>query len=337
VKKTLGLALVFLILVVGGVLSYGWVLVHRPYQGYTEEVVLEVPLGLGSEEIVGLLHSRGVIEHAYPALAYLYFSSYRGRLQAGEYLFNGPMDIGAVFEKLAEGNVRLYTLTVPEGLRLDQIAERWESGGFGDREGLIEAAEAALPLILEFDPAAVSVEGYLFPETYSFPRNVTPEEAISAMILGFQGAIARLSEEVPPDAWPLDLNRTLILASLVESEAAVADERVLVSSVFLNRLSRRMRLECDPTVIYALIQAGSYRGRLLRADLTFDSPYNTYVYGDLPPGPISNPGYSSMLAAVQPAETDYLYFVRTDGGRHTFSRTLTEHNRAVAVYRRSTQ
>ena len=126
----------------------------------------------------------------------------------------------------------------------------------------------------------------------------------------------------------------LILASLIESETAVAEERVLVSSVFLNRLDRGMRMECDPTVIYALIQDGNYRGRLLREDLSYDSPYNTYVYADLPPGPIANPGYLAMLAAVRPAETDYIFFVRSEGGRHAFSRTLAEHNRAVAAYRR---
>jgi UPF0755 protein len=127
------------------------------------------------------------------------------------------------------------------------------------------------------------------------------------------------------------------MASLVESEAQIADERVLVSSVFHNRLDRGMRLECDPTVIYALLLEGEYTGRILRRDLAVDSPYNTYVYGGLPPGPISNPGYAALRAAIAPATTDYIFFVRTEGGRHTFSRTLAEHNRAVAEYRRMEQ
>jgi UPF0755 protein len=154
------------------------------------------------------------------------------------------------------------------------------------------------------------------------------------MIRGLVSALDRLRAEVDPESWPLDLNRMLILASLIESEVAVSDERDLVSSVFLNRLERGMRLECDPTVVYGLIQDGAYRGRLLREDLSYDSPYNTYVYRNLPPGPIANPGYLSMLAAVRPAETDYIFFVRAEAGRHTFSRTLAEHNRAVAAYRR---
>ena len=153
---------------------------------------------------------------------------------------------------------------------------------------------------------------------------------------GQDGIQVALEQEVPREDWPLDLNDTLKLASLVESEVAVADERALVASVFMNRLDRNMRLECDPTVVYALIQDGSYRGRLLLVDLEFDSPYNTYRYPSLPPGAISNPGYQSMLAAVRPAETDYIFFVRTEGGRHAFSRTLAEHNRAVAEYRRMT-
>ena len=155
------------------------------------------------------------------------------------------------------------------------------------------------------------------------------------MVRGFATAVRLLETEIARDEWPLDLTDALILASLIESEAAVADERVVISSVFHNRLGRGMLLECDPTVIYALKLDGSFRGRLLREDLDFDSPYNTYRYPELPPGPIANPGYQSLLAALSPDETDFVFFVRTDGGRHTFSRTLAEHNRAVAAYRRS--
>jgi UPF0755 protein len=184
------------------------------------------------------------------------------------------------------------------------------------------------------NPRAVSAEGYLFPETYSFPKGASARDAVTSMIAAFRNTLARLEQAVPPSEWPLDLNDTLILASLVESEVAVADERALVASVFMNRLERNMLLECDPTVVYALIRDGSYRGRLLRVDLAFDSPYNTYRYPRLPPGAISNPGYEALLAAVRPAESDYVFFVRTEGGRHNFSRTLAEHNAAVAEYRR---
>jgi UPF0755 protein len=157
------------------------------------------------------------------------------------------------------------------------------------------------------------------------------------MLDAFAAAIRRLEEEVGPEQWPSDLHSTLTMASLIESEAQVADERVLVSSVFHNRLARNMRLECDPTVIYGLLLAGKYTGRILRQDLTYDSPYNTYVYPGLPPGPISNPGFAALLAAVRPATTEFYFFVRTEGGSHTFSRTLAEHNQAVEEYRRMVQ
>lgn len=316
-----------------GIAVYGWQQVHRPFKGYGGQLVIDVPSGYGSREIVDLLIDEGVLESRYLSLAWLFLSSDRGRLQAGEYVFDEPLDVPGVFRVLAEGKVRLYSLTIPEGFRVDQIAKRWEEAGFGDQEGFLMAAEAALPLVHKINPEAGSVEGHLFPETYSFPRGISAERAVEVMVSAFEDALARLEKEVPRSEWPLDLDGTLKLASLIESEVAVPDERELVASVFLNRLHRNMLLECDPTVVYALIQAGSYHGRLLRADLNFDSPYNTYRYPNLPPGAISNPGYHSLLAAVRPAETEYLFFVRTDGGRHTFSRSLAEHNRAVAAYR----
>lgn len=321
-------------LAVVGTGAYGWYEIHREYKGYANELVVDIPPGMGAREILGLLEDEGVIENRYLATLWLYFSGYRGNLQAGEYVFAEPLDVGDVLRRLAEGRVRLYSITIPEGFRIDQVADRWEQEGFGKREEFLEAAEDALPLVREFSPDASTTEGYLFPETYSFPRGTPAGKAVQSMIEAFRDTIGRLEREVPRTEWPLDLNGTLILASLIESEVAVSDERVLVSSVFLNRLERKMPLECDPTVVYALMREGLYRGRLLRVDLDFDSPYNTYRYPSLPPGAISNPGYLSLFAAIQPAETAYLFFVRREGGRHTFSATLAEHNRAVAEYRR---
>jgi UPF0755 protein len=315
---------------------YGRHRLIQPWQGYEGEAVVDIPPGIGSEEIVDRLVRAGVIRDRNLALAWLYFSPYRGRLQAGEYAFSAPIPAPEVFARLADGKVRLYTLTIPEGLRADEVADRWEEAGFGDRGEFLEAAAAALPQVREINPQATTVEGYLFPETYSFPRGTTAASAVRAMVRTFAESLARLEEEIPRSEWPLGLNDMLILASLIESEVAVADERSLVASVFTNRLARNMRLECDPTVVYALIQDGSYRGRLLRVDLAFDSPYNTYRYPGLPPGAISNPGFDSLRAAVDPADTEYIFFVRTEGGRHTFSRTLAEHNDAVAAYRRMT-
>ena len=333
-KKGIAVLSLVAIVVVAGIFAYGAYLVTQPHPLPADEVVVEIPPGYRSEEIIDLLLENGILEGRLSALVYLYFSPYRGRLQAGEYLFDESLTVEGVFQKLARGEVRLYTFTIPEGLRVSQIALRWEQERFGTSEDFQNASSAALTDVLEINPDAVSVEGYLFPETYSFPRDVTAPEAVNAMLGGFRDAVRRLEETVDRSEWPLDLNDVLVLGSMIESEAAVADERVVISSVFHNRLDRGVKMDCDPTVIYALIQDGNYRGRLLREDLTFDSPYNTYVYGGLPPGAISNPGFASLLAAVQPDDSDYMFFVRSEGGRHAFSRTLAEHNRAVAAYRR---
>lgn len=324
-----------LLIVALGVFVYGWALVQQPYRGYLGEIVVEIPAGFGSQEIIELLFSKGVVRSRHAAIAYLYLSPYRGKLQAGEYLFDQAVNVEAVLRKLAHGEIRLHKFTVPEGLILSEIAELWARNQLGPRDEFLAAAQAALPLAQKFVPSAISVEGYLFPETYSFRLGVTAAEGVEAMLQGFAAAVSRLEEAVASDTWPLDLKETVIMASLIESEAGIADERPLISSVFHNRLRRGMLLECDPTVIYALRLEGSYRGRLLRVDLDFDSPYNTYMYPKLPPGPIANPGYHALLAAIAPAESDFLFFVRSDGGRHAFSRTLAEHNRAVAAYRRS--
>jgi UPF0755 protein len=223
---------------------------------------------------------------------------------------------------------------VPEGLTLTAIAQKWETDGFGSADDFSKAAAESIDLVHDFDVKATSVEGYLFPETYSFRRQTTARQAVQAMIARFQQIVGRLQHDATPEKWPLNLHDIVILASLVESEAAQPDERSLIASVYLNRLNRHILLQCDPTVIYALQRADRYRGTLTLTDLKFQSSYNTYMNPGLPPGPISNPGYPSLLAAIQPASTQYLYFVRTVDAHHTFSETLADHNRAVAAYRK---
>ena len=257
----------------------------------------------------------------------------RYKLQAGEYLFDRPMTPVEVIKKIASGNVFLHKFTVPEGLTVDETAAKWEEQGFGAASDFVSAAQQEVGRIQELDPQAQSLEGYLFPETYSFPAHTTARQAVDAMVNRFKTVVARLDSDVPQKDWPLALHNAVILASLVESEAAHEEERTLVASVYWNRLKVKMLLQCDPTVIYALAQADQYKGRLTLADLKYRSPFNTYVYPGLPPGPIMNPGYASLRAAIQPAESRYLYFVRTTEGRHTFSENLAAHNRAVAAYR----
>lgn len=299
-----------------------------------EGLTIEIPRGLGAREIVGLLKEKNVIRNSNVAFAYILYSGFRNKLQAGEYLFDHPQTIPEVVHKIANGLVYLHKFVVPEGLTVAATAQKWQEQGFGPAEDFKNAANNAVDLVRQFDGKAVSLEGYLFPETYSFPAHTSPRQAIETMIARFRQMAAKLRQSVPEDKWPLDLHGTVILASLIETEAAQPAERSLVASVYLNRLKQHVLLQCDPTVIYALAQADRYAGKLTLADLKFKSPYNTYLNPGLPPGAIANPGYASLLAAMQPAATKYFYFVRTLEARHTFSETLAAHNRAVAAYRK---
>ena len=299
-----------------------------------EGLIIEIPHGLGAREVVGLLKEKKVIESPPAALAYILYTGARHKLRAGEYFFGHPQTIPEVVDKLTSGLVYLHHFTIAEGLTVEATAQRWQQEGYGSGEDFKKASADAVGLVRRFDPKAVSVEGYLFPETYSFPAHTSPRQVIESMIGRFQQVASKLRQAMPEDKWPLNLHDTVILASLVESEAAQPDERSVIASVYLNRLNRHILLQCDPTVIYALEQSDKYLGRLTLADLRFQSPYNTYVSPGLPPGPIANPGYPSLLAAIQPANTNFLYFVRTTEARHTFSETLAAHNRAVAAYRK---
>ena len=324
--------LLFLLVVAGSLLYFRqqWSSVGEPVEGGT----LEIPRGLGTRAIVGLLAEKKVVPNGFSALVYIFYSGTKNKLQAGEYLFDHPMTIPEVIGKIASGSVALHKFTIPEGFTVDAIATKWQDEGFGSAEDFSKTAASATDLVRHVDEKATSIEGYLFPETYFFRKHTTARQAVEAMTARFQQIADKLQQAVPRDKWPLGLHDTVILASLVETEAAQADERPLVASVYLNRLNRHILLQCDPTVIYALARASRYRGTLTLTDLRFDSPYNTYMKPGLPPGPIANPGYASLLAAIQPASTNYLFFVRTVEYRHTFSETLTAHNRAVAAYRK---
>jgi len=335
------LSVCLLLLIVAGLLGYLYLdremgALHAP----PSSTAFEIPPGLGAREVLKLLHTRGIIGNENLAMAYLVISGQRKNLKAGEYLFDRPVTTREVIETLVKGSVYLHKFTVPEGLTLPKVALQWEQQGFGDAGSFLEAAKDSLDLLQEFEgeqPASESLEGYLFPETYFFPIRTTPRQAIEAMVGRFRSVIAQLNNKTPAESWPLSLHDTVILASLVEAEAAVDEERPLIASVFLNRLKLRMLMQCDPTVIYALEKANRYQGQLTKADLKFDSPYNTYRYAGFPPGPIANPGKRSLEAAIRPALGKDLYFVRTTEGRHTFSENLSAHNRAVTAYRAQTR
>lgn len=330
-RKLRLLAVLFLLLVFagGGGYLYFQQQLKVAHKSPTADKPIEIPSGLGARGVIKLLHDKGVIADENLALAYIAISGNRAELKAGEYLFDKPLTIPEVVAKLAAGEVYLHHLTIPEGLTVAEISGYWEAQGFGKAEEFMDAATSSTDLVKDFD--SKSLEGFLFPETYSFPVRTTPRKAIEAMVGRFRVVVDQIKKKSPN--WPLSLRETVILASLVEEEAKLDEERPLVASVFMNRLKKKTLLQCDPTIIYALEQAHQYRGRLLTADLKLDSPYNTYRYAGLPPGPISNPGRRSLEAAAKPADTEYFYFVRTTDNHHTFSESLAAHNRAVAAYR----
>ena len=331
------LARCLLILVVLGLLGYLYIqreinTFHTP----TSAEAFEIPPGLSARAVLKMLSEQGLIANERLTMTYLVLSGNRKSLKAGEYLFDQAVTTRQVIDALVSGAVYLHKFTVPEGLTVTEVAAKWEEQGFGKAEEFVEAAKESVDLV-DFEGgdsgAGASVEGYLFPETYSFAIRTTPRQAIETMVGRYRSVIEQLGNRFPAESWTLNARDTLILASLVEAEAAVDDERPLIASVFLNRLKQRILLQCDPTVVYALEKSNRYQGTLTRADLRFDSPYNTYRYAGLPPGPIANPGMRSLEAVIRPASSRYLYFVRTTGGRHTFSENLAAHNRAVSAYR----
>jgi UPF0755 protein len=221
-------------------------------------------------------------------------------------------------------------VTFPEGLTINAMAHLFERSGLGPAEAFTTAA-GAVELVEDFDPKAPDLEGYLFPDTYALPRDATAAQLVGLMVARFREAFDNALREEGARRG-LTVRQAVTLASLVEKETARADERAIVSAVYHNRLKRRMLLQCDPTIIYALEQAGTYDGNLRRRDLSLDSPYNTYRYAGLPPGPIAAPGRAALEAAVRPAESDYLYFVSRNDGSHVFASTLREHNANVREF-----
>jgi UPF0755 protein len=236
----------------------------------------------------------------------------------------------AVVDTLARGQVYLRSITFPEGLTRQEMAEVFGRSAFGTAETFLAASER-VELVEALDPDATDLEGYLFPETYSLPRDATAGDLVEAMVRQFE----RIFDEtlrVQAAALEMSIREVVTLASLIQRETGLDEERPIVSAVYHNRLGRRMPLQCDPTVIYALQRAGVYDGNLTRENLRFDSPYNTYVYPGLPPGPIAAPGAADLRAAVQPADVSHLYFVSRNDGSHVFADSLREHNRNVQEY-----
>ena len=300
----------------------------RPYKGYAEsEQFVDIPPGTGPASIGRRLAGAGVIRDTLGFRFELARTGTGRRLQAGEYRFDRPMTVKEVVEKIARGDVYLLPITFREGLTIREMAQLFESKGLGQAAAFVTAASGATP-IHGIDPVARDLEGYLFPDTYAMPRRATAAQLVARMVTAFEKVLTpKLRAEAA--ARGLSVRELVTLASIVEKETGKAAERPLVAAVYANRLKVGMGLQCDPTVIYALERAGRYDGNLTRENLQFDSPYNTYRYAGLPPGPIASPGQASLEAAAHPADVSYLYFVSRGDGSHAFASTLDEHNHNV--------
>ena len=319
-------------LVAGAAAWWAYRQVVEPYRGYdAAEVFVDIPSGSGPARIGERLAAAGDVQDASVFRAGLLISGRARALKAGEYRFSEPMHVLDVIDKIARGDVYKRLLTFREGLTIAEMAQVFEQRGFGKAAEFEKAATNAA-LINDLDPGARDLEGYLFPETYSLPRDTPASDVVSQMVAGFKNALTPdIQSAIAADG--LSVRQLVTLASLVEKETGTGDERPLVAAVYRNRMRIGMPMQADPTVIFALQKAGKYSGNLTREHLReLDSPYNTYRYPGLPPGPIAAPGRLSLQAAAKPADVDYLYFVSRNDGTHVFASTLEEHNRNVFTW-----
>ncbi|HZP49142.1 MAG TPA: endolytic transglycosylase MltG [Vicinamibacterales bacterium] len=329
-KKLLAL-IVLLVAAAAGAGAWLYVRARQPYKGFAgDEQFVEIPQGAGSRTIGDRLVQGGVVRDQLTFRAALWLTGQGRRLKAGEYRFDRAMTPAEVIDKLARGDVFVLHLTFPEGLTSFEMAKIFESHGLGPAAAFVDAARDA-SLVRAIDPDATSLEGYLFPETYAVPRHTDAAKLVRLMVAQFERAWTPALRDAAA-AQHLTPHAAVTLASIVEKETAQPAERPTVAAVYENRLRIGMPLQCDPTVIYALELAGRYDGNIHKQDLAIESPYNTYRYPGLPPGPIASPGRAALEAAVHPAAADYLYFVSRNDGTHVFARTLDEHNRNVRKF-----
>jgi len=327
--------LVILLLLAGAAAGYFasslWSQIHEPFKGYdgTEQFVT-IPAGAGASDIRQRLIDARVVRDDTTWRAALRYTGNARALKAGEYRFDRPMSAIEVIDKVARGDIYTRRITFPEGLTVAEMARVYEDREFGTAKDFLAAARNAA-LIKELDPQADDLEGYLFPETYALPRGTPADRLIAMMVDRFKASYpADLQEKAR--AQGLTTRQVVTLASLVEKETGKAEERPVVAAVYRNRMRIGMGMQADPTVVYALQKAGRYDGNIRREDLSFDSPYNTYRYPGLPPGPIAAPGRASLEATLSPADVPYLYFVSRNDGSHVFATTLAEHNANVREF-----
>ncbi|MGC2183416.1 MAG: endolytic transglycosylase MltG [Terriglobales bacterium] len=310
--------------------------------------------GYSTRRIAAELQAAGVIKSR---LAFILWHRFHRRqsLKAGEYLFDKTARMLEVNDRLVRGDIYVHTVVIPEGFTMFDIAQAIQDAGLGSSQDFLAVAQSDRELISDLAPEAKSLEGYLFPNTYEFTRTQSMKDIAAVMVRQFRQVAAQigltttganpnsltmvgLTPNGPtPSGQGMDVQKTVTMASIIEKETAVPEERAVVASVYYNRLAHRIALQADPSVIYAEMLNGNYSGSLHHEDMAFQSAYNTYAHPGLPPGPIGNPGRTSLEAALHPAQTDYYYFVSDGNGHHRFSRSLEEHNQNVAKLRQAMQ
>ena len=318
------------VLAVGGWLA--WALT-TPVTPEGQKFVMLRP-GYSTRRIAAELEAAGVIRSRLGFI--LWHRIHRKQsLKAGEYLFDKTARTLDVYNRLVRGDIYVHTLAIPEGFTMFDIAQAVQDAGLGSSQEFLAVAQSNTELISDLAPDAKTLEGYLFPNTYEFTRTQSMKDIAAAMVKQFR----QVAEQIGLNASGrnADVQKTVTMASIIEKETAVPEERSVVASVYYNRLARNIALQADPSVIYAELLNGNYAGALHHSDMQFQSAYNTYTHPGLPPGPIGNPGRNSLEAALHPAQTDYYYFVSDGNGHHHFSRSLEEHNQNVAKLRQAVQ
>ncbi len=321
--KFLFRTVVVLLVLAGALLAYGLLLPAGP----TQQKLVQLKPGSSARHIAAALANAGIIRSQYAFLAWHYLHG-RKPLKAGEYAFDHRATTREVYDRIAHGDIYFQTLVVPEGYNMFDVATAIEEAQLGKRDDFLKVARTDTNLIKDLDPQAPSLEGYLFPDTYHFTRTQSLHDMAAAMVRRFRQA----AKDVGLNQ---NFHAVVTMASIVEKETGAPEERPEVASVFYNRLQKHMVLATDPSVIYAALLNNRYNGVIHQSDLHFESPYNTYRTAGLPQGPISNPGKASLLAAMHPAQTDYLFFVSDNQGHHRFARTDSEHIANVQAYRRA--
>jgi len=300
---------------------------HIPAGTEPVEQIVVVKSGQGFKSFSKMLRERGIIEHPTKFRLFARFKGYDKKIKAGEYGLSSAMTPNKILEIMVQGKVLLHRLTIPEGYNLQQVAQAVSRAGFGTETDFLKAATDP-DLVRAQGIDAETFEGYLFPDTYYFPKGTLPGKIISSMLKRFRSVFLQKWKE-QAKSMGLTVHQVVTLASIIEKETGTADERPVISSVFHNRLNRKMRLESDPTVIYGI---KDFNGNITRKDLLTSTPYNTYTIKGLPPGPISNTGVEALEAALYPADTEFLFFVARKDRTHQFSTNIRDHNRAVRKY-----